>query len=70
VTEKNMLPLTYVARKGGNFDLASLKYVNNIWKKDDPNCCPSGGRIVITFKFEKGQVIIDNANYDPNYSLE
>ncbi len=55
---------TYIA-KGYGLDLRSLKYAIDVWKKGDPNCCPTGGSISITFKVVKGKIVITGKRYIP-----
>ncbi|HEX7478956.1 MAG TPA: hypothetical protein VF331_14215 [Polyangiales bacterium] len=65
--EKSLLPAGCSVSKGGGFDLSSLKYVNPVWKAGDANCCPSCGRLEITFNLKGGHLVKNEARHDPKF---
>ncbi len=67
-TLKELLPAKHGIWKGGAFNLENLSYISPIWKDEDGNCCPTGGRVEIKFSINNGKLIPVFKKYDPNYN--
>ena len=48
----------YETRKGGGLRLKELRYVSPLWKKEDSNSSPTGGKISLTLRIYDGEVLV------------
>lgn len=51
--------------KGGGFSLADLRYVSEVWKAGDANCCPSGGVLQIQLQLKDRKLGVRNVEFKP-----
>jgi hypothetical protein len=61
---QQLLPDGYSIVKGGGPNLLTLSYDSAVWKDGDPNCCPSGGEVHITFAFKHHKLIVLSKEFD------
>lgn len=64
-TTRNLLPDGLSINKG-YFNIGTLLYEVDISKKDDANCCPSGGRITIKFTLKDHQLVVISQEHTPS----
>jgi hypothetical protein len=57
---KRRLPAGLGIRAGVYPDWASMTAKSDLWRNDDPNCCPSGGSIAIGLRLEAGRILLDH----------
>jgi len=64
---QSYLPEGHYIAKGVRVDYATLTGETTVWRRDDPNCCPSGGRIRFTLKVAgpEPSLAVAEANYVP-----
>jgi hypothetical protein len=60
---EQVLPIGSGVWKGGGLDMRALRYRMPVWKSGDANCCPSGGTVEVTFKLERGEVVVTGKHY-------
>lgn len=61
-----LLPEGRAVWKGGGFDIESLTYSSWVWQEGDGNCCPSAGRVTMQLKLEENELVVTEAQYDPD----
>lgn len=49
---KRILPPGVGVLKGGGFDIKSLHYSQDVWRRADPDCCPTAGKVEIQFRLD------------------
>lgn len=59
------LPEALSVVQGGGFDITSLSFARGVSRKDDPNCCPSAGRVTLKLAIDQLQLMVTEAHYDP-----
>lgn len=60
------LPDGHYIAKGIRLDYTTLTGESAVWRTDDPNCCPSGGRIAFTLQLTaSGTFEVADAHYTP-----
>ena len=59
------IPTGFGVWKGGGLDIATLKYRNYVWQRDDANCRPTGGSIELALSISDGKIVVVNSFYDP-----
>jgi hypothetical protein len=59
------LPEGLAIWKGFVPDLATMHAESDVWRPDDANCCPSGGRVVAELGFRGDTLVITRAVYRP-----
>lgn len=64
-TVGNLTPSGMDVRKGGGFEIRSLTYKASVYKEKDPNCCPSGGTIYITFALKNQKLVVVEKRFEP-----
>jgi hypothetical protein len=62
---KSFLPEEDAVWKGGGLDMEKLEFHNFVWKKGDSNCCPTGGKVDLGFRLEKGRLVLVKKHFDP-----
>lgn len=62
---ESILPKDVYIANGYGMDVGSLKYAIKVWKKNDLNCCPTGGNVSISFKVANGKIVITGKRYTP-----
>jgi hypothetical protein len=61
----SLLPPGGVIRKGFGFDLKSLSYQSPVWRQDDSNGHPTGGKVSVRFRMEGSRVVVTDRRFDP-----
>jgi hypothetical protein len=64
-TAGNLTPSGMEIRKGGGFAIKSLTYESPAYKENDPNCCPSGGTVHITFALKNHKLVVVSKRLEP-----
>lgn len=62
---KQVLPPGTEVRKGGGFHIETLRFQQGVWKRSDPNCCPSAGSVAIQFAIRDNALAVTKAEYHP-----
>ena len=64
-TVGNLMPSGMDVKKGGGFAIRSLTYEASVYKEKDPNCCPSGGTVYITFALKNHKLVVIEKRFEP-----
>jgi hypothetical protein len=60
------LPPGLGVNKGIYPDYEKMTVETGVWKKDDPNCCPSGGKLSAKLSLKNDRVVIDSYQFKPD----
>lgn len=61
---KSRLPKGLFINKGLYPDYAKMALSTDVWKSDDPNCCPSGGKVRAALDIKDDRVVLKSFNLD------
>lgn len=64
---KEVLPEGRVIWRSGGFDIANLRYEQDVWKRGDANCCPTAGRVSMKFEIQNQKLVVTEAAYNPSH---
>lgn len=59
-----ILPPEHGVWKGGHFDIKTLSFQSYTWRNGDGNCCPTGGKLSITYGIENDNLVVKRAIFD------
>ncbi len=58
------LPKGFGVWKGVEYDFEGLAATSKLWRDKDPNCCPSGGEILLDFGIEGRKLVLKDVRPD------
>ncbi len=67
---KAILPAGSGVWKGGGLHMKTLTYRMPVWKENDGNCCPTGGRVELKFRLDDGRLVVTGKHFDPHAKPE
>jgi copper chaperone CopZ len=60
------LPPELSINKGIYPDYKTMTVETSLWKKDDPNCCPTGGKITARLGLKNDKVVVESYHLKPD----
>lgn len=63
---KEIIPYDRIVWDAGGFDIATLTYSSQVWRKSDPCCCPTAGRVTMKLEIRDKALVVTEAKYDPD----
>ncbi|MEG3180653.1 hypothetical protein [Sphingomonas sp. LT1P40] len=58
------LPKGFGVWKGVEYDFEGLAATSKLWRDKDPNCCPSGGEVMLDFEIEGRKLVLNDVRPD------
>lgn len=60
----DLLPPKHGIWKGGHFDIKTLSFKSYTYRDGDGNCCPTGGKLSVTYAIENDSLVVKKAVFD------